>query len=233
MKTNLIAFFATLASAAMLPAATLITLTERTPFGSGGGGSGTRTLTTALGSVSAPAVLPTITYTLTDLDLTSVGGSADDEVEIVFTVGFSQTGGDGVQFNGFGNISVTGGGNNNFINTGQALTTTISLVSTTFSGGLSNLSAGFDFVNIGGVGTDESWNIVHDSGTVAGSNTNTPPANYPIPLSSFFTIQDVEAPTTSTINLQGYNVLITAIPEPASASLLALGAFALLRRRRI
>jgi hypothetical protein len=68
----------------------------------------------------------------------------------VFDIDFSQTGGTGVGFNGFGNIYVTGG-NANQISPGDALTASVSLTSTTFDGGnLSNLSIGFTSVNMGG-----------------------------------------------------------------------------------
>ena len=239
MRTPFASLLMIVASAASLPAAVSVTVRDITPNGKPDvpASVGTRSLTTTLGSISAPAALPTLTYTLTNLNLTSVGGGLTDQ--IVFQVSFSQTGGSAVQFNSFGNVSVTGNGGDFFINTGETLTATVSLISTTFSGGLGNLSIGFDFVNIGGTGsttppaTPETWDIVHSGGTLSVTTSSNPfPANNAIPLSSSFTIQNVTGPNLQTINLQGYEVEITAVPEPASFSLIGVGALALLRRRR-
>lgn len=233
MKKITIVTLLAVATAGSLPAAVTFTVRDITP--NGDAGTGTRSLTTSIGTVSAPASLPTLTYTVTNLDLTGVGGGLTDE--IVFKVDLSQTGGTGIQFNTFGNISVTGGTNGDFfISPGEALTATVSLVSTTFSGGLANLSANFQLANIGGVSPDvnnpENWNIVHAGGTDARNSNQTNAANNSFPLSSFLTIQDVTGPNAQTINLQGYEIVVTAVPEPASSALLGLGALALLRRRR-
>jgi hypothetical protein len=192
---------------------------------------------TTLGSVSTSApttVFPT-TYTLTNLDLTSVGGGLTDQ--IVFSVAYSQTGGTGVQVNGFGNISVTGDDDNQ-VGPGESLTATVSLSSTTFSGGLGELSIGFTSVEVGGVntteGSEETWNILNDGTTVA-ANGFTDGITYSLASSSFLTLQDVaKVPTTGdpTINLQGFDVTIVAVPEPSAAALIGLAGLALILRRR-
>lgn len=211
----------------------VLTVSDAVPNGQpGGSGSGNRTLSTTLGSVSAPAALPTMTYTVSNLDLTSVGGGVSET--IAYDIAFTQTGGTGVQFNTFGNISVTGGGNDNFIQPGQTLTANVTLNTglTTFSGGI---TLGFLQFQAGGASAGETWDVVYDGGTInAGGNpiTNNP-AEFPAP-SPFFTVQNV-ANTSDGVNVQQYSVQITAVPEPTIVTLLAAGAFVglvVLGRRR-
>jgi hypothetical protein len=221
-------FFIVSALAVSAQAQVVITVTDEIPDGANG--SGTRSLTTTDGNVSAPATLPTLTYTVTNLDLTSVGGAASET--IVFDIDFSQTGGTGVGFNGFGNIYVTGG-NANQISPGDALTASVSLTSTTFDGGnLSNLSIGFTSVNMGGYSNLDVASVTHDGGTIDkdySTDTNRF-ANFAV--SDAFTLATISSPDG--VNLQGFDVEITAIPEPSSLALLGLGLLGLfgLRHRR-
>jgi len=189
--------------------------------------------TTTLGAVTSNASVPTMTYTVTGVDLTSVGGSASEQV--VIDVDFTQTGGTGVQFNGFGNISVTGGGNNNQVDGVETLTATVSLSSTTYTAG--DITLGFISFTTGGVSgdTDEQWNITTASGTTLfnspGSNVTT------FAASSFVTLDPVAGNSNDgDFNAQGYIIELTAtqdiIPEPASLALLSAGGFLIGSRRR-
>lgn len=203
--------------------AATITVSDQTP-------NGGRTLTTTAGSVSAPPLIPTTTYTITGLDLTSEGGTASET--IAFDVTYTQTGGTGVQFNGFGNVSVTGGDNNQ-IDLGETLTATISLNAglTTFAG---TIDLGFILAQPGGVSSDESWNVIHENGTIAATQTN---GNNPATFasSSFFTLETTDGEQLfDRINLQRFTVEINAneVPEPGSLALVGLGGLCLLRRRR-
>jgi hypothetical protein len=219
-----VGLFALACVTSSLSAAVTLTITDTRP-----GEAANTTPSSTLGSVatSVPGTVFPTTYTVAGLDLTSVGGTASEQ--IVFQTIYSQTGGTAVQVNGFGNISVTGG-NDNQIDPGEALTATLSLQSTTFSGGLGAISIGFTEVAIGGVDSDETWNIVHDSGTIAGSGGSG--INYVVPSSSFLTIQDVARPGTPAVNLQGFDVEISVVPEPSIALLGGLGLLAMWRRRR-
>jgi PEP-CTERM motif len=187
--------------------------------------------TTTQGLVSSSiAVAPgPVTYTVTGLDFTSIGGSASDQ--IVFDVSFSATGGS-VAYNNVpnGNVFNSAGSLANQIEPGETLTATFSLVSTTFAGGLANLSGGFTATRIGGASTGESWNIVHGGGTQAGSFALG--VSQALPSSSFWRIQDVAGGATPGVNLEGYTVTLTAVPEPSAALLGGLGLIGLLRRRR-
>lgn len=231
-------------SSGSLQAAVTFTVSELVPDGDFGGGSepgagtGARFLATTLGSVSAPSrvgatsagapLLPTLTYTVTGLDLTAVGGSASDSV--VFKVDFTHTGGTGVAFSTFGNIAIAGGATANQVSvTGETITSTLSFVSTTFAGGLSNLSFGFTRISVGGFNTDESADFTHANGTTsmtAPNNNGT--QHHVIQPSGFFTYD----PTNGPSNLAGYNVLVTAVPEPSGVLLGGIGLLGLFRRRR-
>jgi hypothetical protein len=208
---------ASLAIAGNLQAAVTLTMTELTP----GAGNPTVASQGTLGSNNA---LPT-QYTWTGLDFTSVGGSASDQ--IVFNVSYSQSGGTGVQFNTASNVSVTGGGDNNQVEGTETLTATIALTSTTFAGGLSNLSIAFTRLNIGGFGNVESADVTHAGGTITQAVAS---GNFvDFAPSSFVTLDPI---TTTNVNIAGFNAQITAVPEPSTALLGGLGLLALLRRRR-
>jgi hypothetical protein len=228
MKTNVIVLLAALASAASLPAAVTITIANNTPNGgaSGGSGSGFGAFSTTQGTISSDRGMPVTTYTVSNLDLTSLGGTATES--FTFTVSYTATS-DGFtpatpQFNGFGNVSVTGGDNNQ-VNGTETLTATIALTSTSFP----TLSlGGFTYARAGGVGVGESGTFTwagggsYTIGPGAGIITNSVTGN-------FFTLAVTGA---STMNIEGFGAQFVAIPEPAAASLLALGAAGLLRRRR-
>jgi hypothetical protein len=187
------------------------------------------TPTTTLGIVASTASVPTTTYTVTGLDLTSVGGGLSET--IVFDVDYTQTGGSAAQVNGFGNISVTGGDNNQ-IDLGETLTAMVSLNSTTFGG---VVTLGLVEVGAGGVNDGEMWNVIHDGGTIAesfgGGTTFTS-----FPLSSFVTLETTNGTyITDQINFAAFGVEITAenaVPEPASLAGGLLGVALIAGRRR-
>jgi hypothetical protein len=160
-----------------------------------------------LGSLISDQKLPTTTYTLKGLDLTGVGGKANEE--IVFAVAYTQNGGTGVQFNSFRNVSVTGGVDDNQVDPGETLTATVSLVSTSFEGGnLSKLSIGFTCVRLGGFGRDQA-NITHAGGTEFKDGRKDTEPTLKISKSTAFTI----ATKKGEINIQGFEVQITVSTE--------------------
>lgn len=220
MKTPIAAFLFAAASAATLPASVTFTVSNFTPNGieSGGTGSGTGAFTSTLGTAATDLGMPVTTYTVSNLDLTSVGGTAAES--IIFTVSYSQTGGTGVQFNGFGNVSVTGGDNNQ-VGTNETLTATISMTSSSFA----DLSlVGFTQVRGGGVSGTDAGTFTHAGGTAnisAGSSEATVSGD-----------SVTLAVSSGAINFEGFRADFVAVPEPASFSLLGLGALVMLRRRR-
>lgn len=185
------------------------------------------------GTVVSDAAVPTMTYTVTGVDLTSVGGTASET--IIFDIDYSQTNGTGVQVNGFGNISVTGGGDNNQVDGDETLTATVSLNSTTYAAG--DIDLGFVTFVTGGVsGTaDEQWNIITENGTTLYQSPGNNTANFA--SSSFVTLDPVAGDNfNGTFNAQGYTINLTAtqapIPEPASLALLGASAMLMFTRRR-
>lgn len=228
MKKTLASVVFTLCSAGSLPAAVTITATHNTPNGtaSGGNGTGVGVLSTSpTYTISTNRLLPVTTYTVSNVNLTSVGGSATES--FTFTVTYAQTGGSGVQYSGFGNVAVTGGASNNQIGAGETLTATIALATSSFA----ELSlTGFTTVL---VGASQNVDTVNPPGTItsgAGStNFVLNQFSYPISGNSVtFTPLNATAPS-----FQGFSVEFIAVPEPSSLSLLALGTLALLRRRRM
>lgn len=236
MKTPISTLLITLVSATSLPAALTITANVIVPNGTASGGNGSSgtpgtnisqlgiTSGTITASTSSGAVtLPVTTYTVTGVNLTSVGGTASESFS--FTVGYNGTT-DGVTaaapiFSGFGNVGVGTGGQ---VNGAETLTATVTLTSTSFA----NLSlTGFTLARAGGVGAGETGTFAWTGGSFgisSGGNTSTNSVT-----GNSFTLT---AGSGSTINIEGFNVAFSAVPEPTSASLLALGAVALLRRRR-
>jgi hypothetical protein len=235
MKTPASIILITLATAAALPAAVTISANVLVPNGPDSGGNGTATaaqsdLSISNGSITASTsgglvTLPVTTYTVTGLNLTSVGGTATES--FTFTVGYTATSNGTTAatptFSAFGNVGVAGDG---IVSNAESLTATITLTSTTFAG----LSlTGFTSARAGAFAAapaTETANIVWTGGsyiamrgfTVANGVTG-----------NTFT---VTAGSGSTINLEGFGAEFVAVPEPGAASLLALGAAALLRRRR-
>jgi len=215
-----------LALATHLHAAVIVNVNDAIMNGSPGPGTGTRALSTSIGSVVATPVVPTMTYNLSNLDLQSIGGSASDSIQ--FTVTFSQTGGTAVQFNTFGNISVTGGDNNQ-IDPAESLTATASISSTTFSGGLSNLSIAFTGMKIGGYSSGDVVDMIHSTGSITKNFSSSTTSDVAAPTPTSFFTMDV---TAGKANIQGYSIQITAVPEPSSLLLCSLSLLGLLHRKR-
>ncbi|MEM1353580.1 MAG: PEP-CTERM sorting domain-containing protein [Planctomycetota bacterium] len=166
-----------------------------------------------------------MTYTITGLDLTSVGGTASET--IVYDVLFTQTGGTAVDFNGFGNIAVTGGGGADAqVDTTETLTATLSLNSTTFTG---DIDLGIVFMAAGGNGANDQWDVIHDGGTESLAGTG-PGVNIATFAPSSFVTLD---PTAGDgVNFQRFDVQVTAVPEPGSFALVGLGGLLVCARRR-
>ena len=238
MKTPIVALLFAMASVATLPAAVTISTTMLVPNGSASGGTGsagTTSLTTSSGSISvattgdpANVVLPVSTYTVTGVDLTSVGGGASES--FTFTVTYTATT-DGstagtVAFSGFGNVAVTGGVGSNWVDNTETLTATVALTDSSFAG----LSlTGFTKVVLGAFDSGDAGAVIHGGGTTSLVTSPSLVNIYTISGSSF--ILDPEG-ESSEFSLQGFDVQFEAVPEPTSAALLALGAVVLLRRRR-
>jgi hypothetical protein len=184
-----------------------VTLFEKTPNGSPGPGSGARGLTVSDGIVIAPPLLPATTYAITGLDLTCAGGTSSESITLDVT--YSQTGGTGVQFNGFGNVSVTGG-NDNQVENGESLTATVSISGTSFAAG--TVEAKFVTIAIGGASAGETWQVVHEGGSVPGAG---PTQVYDIPATSFMTLGSIGG--AGTVNIQAFTVEITFSPPSTGA----------------
>jgi hypothetical protein len=127
MKKPISILLFSLASLATLPAAITITVVNNVPNGTASGaasgtGVGTGLLTTSFGSISSNRGLPATNYTVSGVDLTSLGGSATES--FTFTVGYTATTNGTtpatVNFSSpFGNVAV---GGNNFIDGAETLT---------------------------------------------------------------------------------------------------------------
>jgi hypothetical protein len=231
MKTPVSILLLSLACTAALPAAVTITVANNVPNGTASGapsgsGVGGGLISSSLGTMTSNRGLPVTTYTVTGVDLTSVGGTASES--FTFTVGYTGTT-DGttpgtVNFTStFGNVAV---GGDNFISGTETLTATITLTSSSFA----DLSlAGFTTTRIGNLTTSgESGTLTHGGGTTPFANASPNVIIYPI--SGNFVTYQVNGSTT--VNFEGFTAEFVAVPEPASASLLALAAIAMLRRRR-
>ncbi|WPJ95157.1 PEP-CTERM sorting domain-containing protein [Coraliomargarita algicola] len=171
----------------------------------------------------------TQTYTLSNLDFTSIGGTATET--ITFTVDLSGTSGGSastVGYKSWGDAFV--GGSNTEV--GEVFTATLGTISSSFTGGSHSVNfAGFTNAFIEAIAEGEEATVAYegDSVTVVGSAENE--ANQATPLSSWISI----APTVGSMNIGGYNLQLVAVPEPSAAALLAglAGAtFVFVRRRR-
>jgi hypothetical protein len=232
MKKPISILLFSLASLATLPAAITITVVNNVPNGTASGapsgtGVGTGLLTTSFGSISSNRGLPATNYTVSGVDLTSLGGSATES--FTFTVGYTATTNgttpSTVNFSSpFGNVAV---GGNNFIDGAETLTATITLTSSTFAG----LSlTGFTKARAGGFPSPTG-----ESGTFTweGGSANVVAANTIVNITgNSVTFNSINSTVASTLNFEGFEAQFSAVPEPASTSLLALGALALLHRRR-
>jgi hypothetical protein len=232
VKLMLKALLLSLATAASLNAQIIINVTDNVPNGtaSGGTGSGGGLLTTSSGNISSAIGLPVMTYTVSNLDLTSVGGTATES--FTFSMTFTATS-DGstpadTEFSGFGNVGVTGGISGAFVDGTETLTGTIALTSSTFAG----LSLdGLTIARAGGLAAGRTGAITWSTGNFAVSQGNTI-AN--INVNDAITSFTVTAPS-SQINFEGFSAQFTAIPEPSTYVLLvgfAVLGLAIVRRRR-
>lgn len=234
MKIKTITSLLALVSVTSLSASIAVTVENNVFDGtaSGGSGTGTGTLTTDLGSISSVIGLPVTTYTVSDLDFTSLGGTATES--FTFTMSFAATS-DGstpasTQFSPFGNIGVIDGSKDNFVDGTETLTATISLTSTTFAG----LSLdGFVKARAGGASGGRTGKLDWATGSFDVSTGNTVANIDPLDSIAEFTLT---APT-SQLNLEGFTAQFSAaaIPEPSSLPLFAalgLAGVVLLRRRK-
>lgn len=170
--------------------------------------------------------LPNLSYTLSGVNLTSLGGVANHT--IVFTAAFDSPEGP-LNYNGNGHIGVvggTGGGSEgNRVNDNETLTGIFSL---------SSISDGFDpnKINVGAtrmvfrnVNGGESFDIATSSQSFTASSEE-----FGITSSSFFTISNA---TEDGVNLRGFDITITAVPETSSvvAGLLIFSGLITNRRR--
>jgi hypothetical protein len=228
MKKTLPLLLFTLASASTLPAAVTINVSNFTPNGTASGSTangvlGVGAISSSSGTMTSNRGMNVTTYTVSGVNLTSVGGTASES--FTYTVTYSATTNGTTagtpQFNTFGNVSVTGGGDNNQVEGAETLTATIALATSTFA----QLSLmGFTEARAAGVSSGETGTFTHGSGTaniVLGTLSHAVTGNT-------FTMRV----TNGNMNTEGFRAQFVAVPEPASASLLALGAVALLRRRR-
>jgi hypothetical protein len=230
MKLKLITSLLAVACATSLPAAITITVFNYAPNGiaSGGSGSGQGAISSSLGTLNSAGTnrgMPVTTYTVSNVNLTSLGGTASES--FTFTVSYAQTGGTAVQFNGFGNVSVTGGDNNQ-VDTTETLTAVIALTSSSFPG----LSLdGFTKARAGGFAVNELGTFTW----ATGSHTVGPEAGKTIasidPLDGIGSV--TLSVTTGNLNFEGFEAQFTAVPEPGTyAALTGLGALALVALRR-
>lgn len=231
MNKNSITLLITLATATALHGSFEINVGNYTPNGvaSGGTGTGNGVLTSSLGSISSNIGLPVTTYTVSNLDFSSLGGTATES--FTFTVSYSATGDENaaVQFNPFGNVSVTGGGSANQVNTSETLTATIALASSTFAG---VSLAGFTETRAGGVGgTDAGLFAWANGGSFSIAVGSTQPTFLPADAVTSLTL----SVSTGDMNLEGFRAQFVAVPEPSTyAALVGFGAlaFVALRRRK-
>jgi len=239
MRTQITAFLFAAASATTLPAAVTITVSNFAPNGiaSVGSGTGTGAFTQAIDGNPATNLpgtasdkgMPITVYTLSGIDLTSVGGTATET--FTFTVTYTATT-DGsspgiARFNSFGNVSVgdatAADGDDNQVDGTETLTATISLVSSSFT----ELSlVGFTSARAGGVSTGETGVFNHAGGTANITLAN----REPTVSGNFVTL--VPTSPADEMNFEGFRADFVAVPEPGSIFLLGLGSLASLRRRR-
>jgi len=223
----------TLTTAASLPANILIDVANFAPNGSASGGSGTGlgALTTSEGSIGSDRGMPVTTYTVSGLDLSSLGGGAGESFS--FTITYTATT-DGSTpgtpvFNGFGNVAVDGGASNAQVDGAETLTATIALTSSSFAG----LSlAGFTEARAGGVSDTESGTFAWDGGSfsITGSANRTATIDPTAGITALTLSVQV-----GQMNFEGFKAEFVAVPESSTFALLC-GVFALglilVRRRK-
>lgn len=208
-------------------AAVIFSVTDSVPK-PGGVGTGTRTTTTNLGTVGTlTSTLPNYSYTITGLDLTSVGGGASDSV--TFRMAYTQTGSTLVVGSSFGNIGVGTASGNALISGAEILTVTPTITSATSTLALSNFSIAINRVQLGDYGSGDITSVVHDGGTIGKTFASDTNSTVTFANSSFASIDPTSGDGTT---LQAFRVEITVIPEPSTALLGCLGILLMLRRRR-
>lgn len=167
----------------------------------------------SLGDLSGgTSTTATQTYTLTNLDFTSIGGTASETIN--FSVDLSGTSGGSASTVGYktwGDAFV--GGSNTEV--GEVLTATLGTITSSFTGGTVAF-AGFTNAFIEALITGEEASVGHAGGMLTVLGTADNEANQAIPLSPWVSM----APTVGSMNIGGYDLRLTAVPEPASASLL-------------
>lgn len=233
MKLKTISLLLAFACSSSLPAAITISVADNVPNGtaSGGTGTGIGVLTTSLGTIQSNRLLPVATYTVSNLNFTSIGGTATESFTFTITYSATSNGTDSAatQYSGFGNVSVTGGSSNNHVDGAETLTATIALASSTFA----NLSqSGLTYARAGSAAGGNTGTITWAEGSFAVSQGNTIANLNANDGFSWFTITVDDG---KTLNLEGFGAQFTAIPEPGTTALitaLGLGAFVLLHRRR-
>lgn len=171
----------------------------------------------------------TQTYTLTNLDFTSIGGTATET--ITFTVDLSATSGGNpstVGYKSWGDAYV--GGSNTEV--GEVFTATLGTISSSFTGGNNSVSfAGFTNAYIEALDETEEATVAYNGGSVTVAGTIANEANQATPLSPWISM----APTVGSMNIGGYNLQLVAVPETSATALLAgiaAAAFIFVRRRR-
>lgn len=165
-----------------------------------------RTLSSSNGtSISATNTLPNLSYTLSNVNLASVGGVTNHTIK--FDVIFSTTIGNPA-YSAFGNISDSATPNTQYISNGGNLTGIFSLTSVSDGFDPSKISLKFTGMDIGSFGGSDAATITTDSGSFVA-----PSRDFGFSPSDFFTL----TPTNGQINLRRFNMTITAVPETSSA----------------
>lgn len=155
------------------------------------------------------------TYQITNVDLTSIGGTAAETIN--FTVSFANSSGT-VNYKSWGDAYI-GGGNTEV---GETFRADFGTISTSY-GDVSFV--GFTNAFYGALQAGESAATAHDGGTI---NTNGPATNVPFSASSFVSM----SPTSGAMNISGFDLQIAVVPEPSSAVFLGLAGCSLLLLRR-
>lgn len=165
---------------------------------------------------------PTTTYSYSAIGLTiDADGAADDSLSFNVVV----TGSDDLNINAGGFFGVTGGDDR--IEPVEMITFSIENITATLSGGEAYVSSA-EFTHVGNNNTPNSGFSIDGE-----SNTFSPVANAntPIVADSDFVLTG-EAGALFRVADVSFTVAVDTVPEPSSAVLVGLGAFALIARRK-